>query len=102
VGRGQLAVFPRCSLLTYRFRYACRSRLEKQPTDLRRKTCLFRGQDTRMKNLRLFCGDVGAFFCDGAFHKQHQNREYRPDYREDQEAIEIGEGGGLLLAQVVQ
>src|SRR5246127_3703222 len=36
LGRGQLAVFPRCSLLTYRSRYARRSRLEKQPTDLRR------------------------------------------------------------------
>src|SRR5262249_49062732 len=46
-GRGQLAVFPRCSLLTYRFRYDRRSRLEKQPTDLRRKACLFRGQDIR-------------------------------------------------------
>jgi len=32
-GRGRLAVFPRCSLLTYRSRYARRSRLEKQPTD---------------------------------------------------------------------
>src|SRR5215467_926365 len=46
-GRGQLAVFPRCSLLTYQFRYArryCQSgsdRLEKQPTDLRRKACYF-------------------------------------------------------------
>src|SRR6516165_3987639 len=48
LGRGRLAVFPRCSLLTYRFRYARRSRLEKQPTDLRRKACLFRGQDTRI------------------------------------------------------
>src|SRR6516225_61008 len=53
-GRGQLAVFPRCSLLTYRFRYArryCQSgsdRLEKQPTDLRRKICLFREQDIRV------------------------------------------------------
>src|SRR6516165_5441131 len=52
LGRGQLAVFPRCSLLTYRFRYARRyrqsgsDRLEKQPTDLQRKACLFRGQDT--------------------------------------------------------
>src|SRR6516165_2101252 len=45
LGRGQLAVFPRCSFLTYRFRYDRRSRLEKQPTDLRRKSCLFRGQD---------------------------------------------------------
>src|ERR1700751_1060130 len=36
LGRVQLAVFPRCSLLTYRSRYARRSRLEKQPTDLRR------------------------------------------------------------------
>src|SRR6266436_5226237 len=35
-GRGRLAVFPRCSLLTYQSRYARRSRLEKQPTDLRR------------------------------------------------------------------
>ena len=32
-----MAVFPRCSLLTYQFRYARRSRLEKQPTDRRRK-----------------------------------------------------------------
>jgi hypothetical protein len=28
-------------------RYARRSRLEKQPTDLRRNICLFGGQDTR-------------------------------------------------------
>ena len=39
LGRGQLADFPRCSLLTYRFRYARRNRqsgsdrLENQPTD---------------------------------------------------------------------
>src|SRR6516162_1068027 len=52
LGRDQLAVFPRGSLLTYRFRYArryCQSgsdRLEKQPTGLRRKACLFREQDT--------------------------------------------------------
>ena len=48
VGRGWLAVFPRCSLLTYRSRYDRRSRLEKQPTDpatAGRKACLFRGQD---------------------------------------------------------
>jgi hypothetical protein len=47
LGRVQLAVFPPCSLLTYRFRYArryCQSgsdRLEKQPTDLRRMACYF-------------------------------------------------------------
>src|SRR5260370_11793695 len=39
-GRGRLAVFSvrrlPDSLLTYQFRYARRSRLEKQPTDLRR------------------------------------------------------------------
>src|ERR1700741_1329539 len=46
MGRGQLAVFPRCSVLTYRFRYARRSRLEKQPTERRRKACSIRGQDT--------------------------------------------------------
>src|SRR5271155_5507448 len=38
-GRGQSAVFLRCSLLTYQSRYARRSRLEKQPTDRRRKPC---------------------------------------------------------------
>src|SRR5260370_42555544 len=48
-GRGRLAVFPRCSLITYRSSYARRpariatrsvaggSRLEKQPTDRRRR-----------------------------------------------------------------
>jgi len=36
LGRGQLAAFLRCSLLTYRLRYARRSRLENQPTDRRR------------------------------------------------------------------
>ena len=42
LGRGQLADFRRCSLLTYRLRYArryCQSgsdRLENQPTDRRR------------------------------------------------------------------
>ena len=42
LGRGQLADFLRCSLLTYRFRYARRNRqsgsdrLENQPTDRRR------------------------------------------------------------------
>src|SRR6516162_249224 len=35
LGRGQLAVFPRCSLGPYA--WALRSRLEKQPTDLRRR-----------------------------------------------------------------
>ena len=45
-GRGRLAVFPRCSLLTYRSRYARRSRLEKQPTDRRRKPMLVMGPDT--------------------------------------------------------
>src|ERR1700741_1091548 len=52
-GRGELAVFPRCSLLTYQFRYARRSRLEKQPTDLRRKTCYF-GDRTLVKWLFVF------------------------------------------------
>src|SRR5215469_6779651 len=38
-GRDRLAVFPRCSLLTYQSRYARRSRLEKPPTGRRRKPC---------------------------------------------------------------
>ena len=41
LGRGRLAVFLRCSLLTYQFRYARHSRLEKQPTGLRRKASYF-------------------------------------------------------------
>jgi hypothetical protein len=36
-GRGRLAVFPRCSLLMSAAADARRSRLEKQPTDLRRR-----------------------------------------------------------------
>ena len=32
-GRGQLAVFLRCSFLMYQFRHARRSSLERQPTD---------------------------------------------------------------------
>jgi len=32
-GRGLLADFPRCSLLTYQFRYARRSRVENRPND---------------------------------------------------------------------
>src|ERR1700736_3355246 len=40
-GRGQLAVFRRCSLLTYELTYARYSRLEKQPTDQRRKPSYF-------------------------------------------------------------
>jgi hypothetical protein len=59
-GRGQLAVFPRCSLFTYRFRYDRRSRLEKQPTDLRRKTCSFRGQDTSFTSA--FSADLRSDF----------------------------------------
>jgi hypothetical protein len=58
LGRSQLAIFPRCSLLTYQFRYArcyCQSvsdRLEKQPADpasAGQKACLFREQDTRSR-----------------------------------------------------
>jgi hypothetical protein len=39
-GRDRLAVFPRCSLLTYQSRYAPRSRLEKQPTDPASAVCV--------------------------------------------------------------
>jgi hypothetical protein len=39
---GYLAVFLRCLLLTYRFRYARHSRLEKQPNRRRQKLCYFR------------------------------------------------------------
>src|SRR5258708_872189 len=51
-GRGQLAVFPRCSLLTYQFRYARRSRLEKQPTDRRRKPCYLWDRTLRVHEIR--------------------------------------------------
>ena len=63
LGRGQLAVFPRCSLLTYRFRYARRSGLEKQPTDRRRKSCLFRGQDTNIRRYPNCSGRVTTSSC---------------------------------------
>jgi hypothetical protein len=41
LGRGQLAVFPRCSLDPYDSDMGLRSRLEKQPTDLRQNTSYF-------------------------------------------------------------
>jgi len=53
LGRGRLAVFPRCSLLTYRLRYARRSRLEKQPTDLRRKTRYFGDRTLASQSFRV-------------------------------------------------
>src|SRR6516165_12663756 len=52
VGRGWSAVFRRCSLLAYRFRYARHSRLEKQPTSLRRKTCYFEDRTLGLKEAR--------------------------------------------------
>src|SRR3984893_6954585 len=40
-GRGRLAVFLRCSLDPYESDRGARSRLEKQPTDLRQNACYF-------------------------------------------------------------
>src|SRR5438132_12460860 len=61
-GRGRLAVFPRCSLLTYQSRYARRARLEKQPTDLRRRHHYMRDGtlDPRVRRTRQLL--VQAFF----------------------------------------
>jgi hypothetical protein len=50
---GQLAVVPRCSLLTYQSRYARRSRLEKPPTDQRRKPCYFADRTLELPCYRL-------------------------------------------------
>ena len=43
-----------------------------------------------------------AFFCDGAFHEEHEEDERGRDHSKDEEAVEIGERGGLLLAQIVE
>jgi len=43
-GRSQLAVFLRCSLGPYDSDMGARSRLEKQPTDVRQNTCYFGGR----------------------------------------------------------
>src|SRR5215469_6321491 len=61
-GRGRLAVFPRCSLLTYESRYARCSRLEKQPTDLRRKACYF-GDRTLTASTRNLIHNLCAHRC---------------------------------------
>src|SRR5258705_8622933 len=47
-GRSQLAVFLRCSLGPYDSDMGARSRLEKQPTDLRQNICYF-GDRTLVK-----------------------------------------------------
>src|SRR5260370_42069454 len=59
-GRGQLAVFPRCSLLTYQFRYARRSRLEKQPTDRRRKPRYLWDRTLERLQLSFTCATVSG------------------------------------------
>src|ERR1700730_3837294 len=50
----------------------------------------------------LFRCDVSAFFDDGAFHKENQKGEHDPDHGKDQESVEISEGRGLILAQILQ
>jgi len=57
-----LAVFPRCSLLTYQSRYARRSRLEKQPTDLRRHHHYMRDGTLGMIRSRPLADPLGSLF----------------------------------------
>jgi len=45
-----------------------------------------------------FAGDVSAFLGDGAFHQRHHEHKRKRHHGENPEAVEIGKGGGLLLA----
>jgi hypothetical protein len=45
-----------------------------------------------------FAGDVSAFLGYGAFHQWHHEHERKRYHGENPEAVEIGKGGGLLLA----
>ena len=73
--------------------------------------CYPRGGDRRRRvrcgnNWILVCratsfrSDVSAFFGDGAFHEENENDQCDGDYGEEKECVEVGEGRGLLFAQV--
>ena len=49
-----------------------------------------------------FAADASAFLGDGAFHQRHHEHERKRHHGKNPEAIEIGEGGGLLLAQTLE
>ena len=52
--------------------------------------------------ISLLGGDVRAFFCDGTFHKEHEENERGGKDAEDEETVKISECGCLLLAQIIQ
>ena len=50
----------------------------------------------------LLCGDMRTLCHDGGFHKQDEKGECHPNRTEDEERVEIGERGGLLLTKIFQ
>jgi hypothetical protein len=50
----------------------------------------------------LLCGDMRALSHDRGFHKQDEKGERHPNHGEDEERVEIGERGGLLLTKIFQ
>ncbi len=50
----------------------------------------------------LLGGDVRALFGDGAFHEENEKDEHSGDAGEDEEAVEVGQGGRLLEAEIGQ
>ena len=43
-----------------------------------------------------------AFLGDGAFHEGHHEHERKRHHGENPEAVEVGKGGSLLLAEVLE
>jgi hypothetical protein len=76
--------------------WALRSRLEKQPTDLRQNTSYFGDRTLRGNNVRaptcspLFRGDMSSFFGDRTLHPEHHKCENYTDHGKDQETVKIG------------
>ena len=46
--------------------------------------------------------DVRTLLCDGALHHEHERDQRDRERGKDEENVEIGERGGLLLAQVFE
>ena len=56
----------------------------------------------RLLNGRLFRRGVRTLLSDGALHPEHEYNERDLEHGKHEEGVEIGERGGLLLAQVVE
>ena len=86
LGRGQLAVFSRCSLDPYGLRYGRFARaLKKQPTDLRQKACYFGDRTLAGLILDLAEGNRRNVYAGGLFRTQNFDPAW--SYLDDQPAI---------------